>query len=51
MKQSSKAIKNLRTGSEALMSKTSAIQQVLAQQEASLSRKENQKIQEKTNKT
>ena len=48
MNNSSKEIQTLRAKAEAALSKTARMQQVLAQIEATLSRKENQKVTEKT---
>ena len=48
MKHTSEEIQTLRAKAEAAMNKTSQLQQVLAQIEASLSRKENQKVTEKS---
>ena len=47
MKYSSEEIQKLRAKAEASLNKTSQLQQVLAQIEASLSRAENQKVIEK----
>ena len=51
MKNSSISIKKLRTEAEASLNKTAALQQVLAQLEADLSRKETQKVQQKSKKS
>ena len=48
MKHSSEEIHKLRAIAEASLSKTAQLQQVLAQIEASLLRKENQKVSEKS---
>ena len=48
---SSEEIQKLRAKAEASMSKTSQMQQALAQIEATLSRKETQKVSEKSKKT
>ncbi len=48
MKNSSNSSKNLRAKAEASLNKTAELQQVLAQLEAALSRKETQKVQQKT---
>jgi len=48
MTHSSEEIQQLRAKAEAAMNKTSQLQQVLAQIEAALSRKENQKVSEKS---
>ena len=48
MTHSSEEIQQLRSKAEAAMNKTSQLQQVLAQIEAALSRKENQKVSEKS---
>tara|TARA_Y100001968_G_scaffold265465_1_gene254657 strand:+ start:290 stop:445 length:156 start_codon:yes stop_codon:yes gene_type:complete len=48
---SSKDIKKLRSKAQASMSKTAQLQQALARLEANLSRKENQKVTEKSQKT
>ena len=45
------SIKKLRARAEASLNKTAEIQQVLAQLEADLSRKETQKVQQKSNKS
>ncbi len=50
MKHSSEEIQELRAKAEASLNKTSQLQQVLAQLEATLSRKENQKVKEKSQK-
>ena len=47
MKHSSKEIQKLRAKAEASLNKTAQLQQVLAQMEATLLRKENQKVTEK----
>ena len=47
MKHSSEEIKNLRAKAEASLHKTSQLQQVLAQIEATLLRTENQTVKEK----
>ena len=47
MKNSSKEIQRLRTKAEASFNKTSQLEQVLAQIEATLSREENQIVKEK----
>ena len=47
MKHSSKEIQKLRAKAEASLNKTAQLQQVLAQLEATLLRKENQKVTEK----
>ena len=51
MKISSITINKLRAKAEASLNKTSELQQVLAQLEADLSRKETQKVQEKSKKS
>ena len=51
MKNSSISINNLVAKAEASLNKTSELQQVLAQLEADLSRKETQKVQQKSNKS
>ena len=48
MKESLEEIQKLRTKAEASLNKTAQLQQVLAQIEATLLRKENQKVTEKT---
>ena len=48
MKNSSEKIQGLRAKAEASMNKTAQLQQALAQIEAALSRKENQKVSEKS---
>ena len=48
---SSTKIQLLHIGAEVSMNRTAQLQQALAQLEATLSRKENQKISEKTKKT
>tara|TARA_Y100001968_G_scaffold304518_1_gene319593 strand:+ start:206 stop:364 length:159 start_codon:yes stop_codon:yes gene_type:complete len=48
MKQTSEELKKLRAKAEAAMNKTAQLQQVLAQIEATLSRKELQKVTEKS---
>ncbi len=48
MKQSSQEIQKLRAKAQSAIDRTSQLQQVLAQIEATLSRKENQKVTEKT---
>ena len=48
MKHSSEEIQKLRAKAEASLNKTAQLQQVLAQIEASLLRKENQKVTEKS---
>ena len=50
MKNSFEKIQKLRAKAEASMNKTSQLQQALAQLEASLSRKEDQKVSEKSQK-
>ncbi len=50
MEKSFEEIQKLRANAEASMNKTSQLQQALAQIEASLSRKENQKVREKSKK-
>ncbi len=50
MKKSSNKIQMLRAKAEASLNKTAKIQQILAQLEATLSRKENQKVKEKSKK-
>ena len=50
MTTSTEEISNLRTIAEASLNKTSQLQQALAQIDANLSRKENQKIDEKSKK-
>ncbi len=50
MKYSSKNIQELRAKAETSLSKTAQLQQALAQIEANLSRKENQKVSEKSKK-
>ena len=47
MKHSSKEIQKLRAKAEASLNKTAQLQQVLAQMEATLLRKENQKVTDK----
>ena len=49
MKQSTEEIQKLRAKAEASLNKTAQLQQVLAQIEATLLRKESQKVQEKSN--
>ena len=51
MKNSSISINKLRAKEEASLNKTAELQQVLAQLEADLSRKETQKVQQKSNKS
>tara|TARA_Y100001968_G_C19385382_1_gene732565 strand:- start:1367 stop:1522 length:156 start_codon:yes stop_codon:yes gene_type:complete len=51
MKKSSVVIHSLRTKPEVSLNKTAQLQQTLAQLEASLSRKEDQKVTEKFKKT
>tara|TARA_Y100001968_G_C19054454_1_gene570738 strand:+ start:106 stop:324 length:219 start_codon:yes stop_codon:yes gene_type:complete len=51
MKNSSEEIQKLRTLAEASLNKTAQLQQALAQLEATLSRKEDQKVSEKSHKT
>ena len=48
MKNSSGEIQKLRLNAEASLNKTAHLQQALAQIEATLSRKENQKVSEKS---
>ena len=48
MKISSEEIQKLRANAEASMNKTAQLQQALAQIEAAMSRKENQKVLEKS---
>ena len=48
MRNSSEMIQGLRARAEASMKKTAQLQQALAQIEAALSRKENQKVSEKS---
>ena len=48
MKKTSEEIQKLRAKAEASMNKTAQLQQALAQIEAALSRKENQKVSEKS---
>ncbi len=48
MKNPSEEILKLRTKAEASMNKTAQLQQALAQIEAAISRKENQKVTEKS---
>ena len=48
MKNKTETIQNLRTKAQASLNKTSQLQQALAQIEATLSRKENQKVTEKS---
>ena len=50
MKTASKELKKLRSIAESSLSKSSELQKVLAQIEATLSRAESQKVIEKTNK-
>ena len=50
MNNSSDKLKKLRAKAEASINKTSQLQQVLAQIEAAISREENQKVKEKSNK-
>ena len=50
MKNSSEKIQKLRTTAEASLNKTAQLQQALAQLEATLSRKEEQKVTEKSQK-
>ena len=50
MKNSNEEIQKLRANAEASMNKTASLQQALAQIEATLSRKENQKVSEKSQK-
>ena len=50
MKNSSKEIQKLRVKAEASIKKTAQLQQALAQLEATLSREENQKVREKSQK-
>ena len=50
MKNSTEVIQKLRAKAEASMNKTAQLQQALAQIEAAISRKENQKISEKSKK-
>ena len=50
MTNSSEEIQKLRAKAEASMNKTAQLQQALAQLEATLSRKENQKVTEKSKK-
>ena len=51
MKNSSFSIKNLRAKEEASLNKSAELKQVLAQLEADLTRKETQKVQQKSKKT
>ena len=51
MKNSSISTNKLRAKAEASLNKTAELQQVLAQLEADLSRKETQKVQQKSNKS
>ena len=51
MKNSSDEIQELRTKAEASLNKTAQLQQALAQLEATLSRKEDQKVSEKSQKS
>ena len=51
MKKLSDEIQKLRTAAEASLNKTAQLQQALAQLEATLSRKEDQKVTEKSQKT
>ena len=51
MKYSSDEIQELRTKAEASLNKTAQLQQALAQLEATLSRKEEQKVSEKSQKS
>ena len=51
MKNSSISINKLRAKAEASLNETAELQQVLAQLEADLSRKETQKVQQKSNKS
>ena len=51
MKNSSEKIEKYRSIAEASINKTARLQQALAQLEASLSRKENQKVIEKSQKS
>ena len=51
MKNSSIPIYRLRAKAEASLNKTAELQQVLAQLEANLSRKETQKVQQKSKKS
>ena len=51
MKNSSITINKLRAKGEASLNKSSELQQVLAQLEADLSRKETQKVQQKSKKS
>ncbi len=48
MSKSSSEIQELRAKAEASLNKTAQLQQALAQLEANLSRKENQKVKEKS---
>ena len=48
MKHSSEEIQKLRSKAESSLNKTAQLQQVIAKIEASLSRKENQKVKEKS---
>tara|TARA_Y100001968_G_C19355246_1_gene716836 strand:+ start:256 stop:408 length:153 start_codon:yes stop_codon:yes gene_type:complete len=50
MNNSSDKLKKFRAKAEASINKTSQLQQVLAQIEAAISREENQKVKEKSNK-
>ncbi len=50
MKNSTEEIQQLRAHAQASMNKTAQLQQALAQLEANLSRKENQKVTEKSKK-
>ena len=50
MKNSSEEIQKLRANAEASLNKTAQLQQVMAQLEAAISRKENQKVKEKLEK-
>ena len=51
MKNSLEEIQKLRAKAEASLNKTAQLQQALAQHEATLSRKESQKVTEKSKKT
>ena len=48
MKHASQEIQRLRAKAESSLNKTAQLQQVIAQIEASLSRKENQKVKQKS---
>ena len=51
MKNSLEEIQKLRAKAESSLNKTAQLQRVIAQMEATLSRKENQKVTEKTQNT